>query len=463
MRITDLLTFNRGRTLCLPAHGRGSALPTEIRQLLRRPAGVWDLPELPDIGGPLTTSGAVSESQKMISDSFGADRCWYGVNGATGLLQAALFAVLKPGQAVLMPRNVHKSLIEACAIGDFTPILFDIPFLKDRGHFSNPDSFWLKKVLEGISNDLEIAAAVLVNPTYHGYSSQLSELVTMLHQKGLPVVIDEAHGTHFATSIGMDLPQSGLTAGADLIVHSLHKSATGLVQTAVLWMQGERVDAKAIERSISWFQTSSPSALLLASCEASVKEMICHSGLRRLKKRIVQARAIRKNLLRMGIPVLSNQDPLRLIIHTASVGISGLDADDWFLARGLIAELPEPGCLTFCLGLVDHKGLPRLFKSKWDGLIANKLLNPMPPFSSPSLPLLTAPSMNCASAWRAKAQSIPIEDSVGRISAELICPYPPGIPLVIPGEKLDKTRVQWLIEQQRMWPGQISLQLRVVA
>jgi len=464
MTISSLLTFERGRSLFLPAHGRGTALPKGLKQLLQNRAGIWDLPELPGIGGPLMSTGAVFESQRLAAIGVGAERAWYGVNGATGLLQAALFSIVKPGQAVLMPRNIHRSLIQACALSDVTPVLYELPFMSDRGHVVPPNETWLHEVLEALPlNGVDIAAAVLVNPTYHGYSSDLAPLVKMFHEQSWPVLIDEAHGAHFASGVEMGLPASGLSVGADLVVHSLHKSATGLVQTAVLWLQGARVDPVAVERSLGWVQTSSPSALLLASCESALREWRHPLGQRKLVETIQQARKIASELRKIGLPVLANQDPLRLILHSASLGISGLEADSWLITRGLVAELPEPGCLTFCLGFGPHRGLIKALKRAWDGLIsAHPNREPFKPFVAPPIPKVMAPSMSCGCAWRAKSKNILLKDAVGHISADLVCPYPPGIPIIIPGEVLDKRRVVWLLEQQELWPEQISTELRVV-
>ncbi len=465
MSINSLLAFDRGRSLFLPAHGRGKALPNELKQLLKHRAGVWDLPELPELGGPLVSEGAIARSQESAALGIGAKKGWYGINGATGLLQAALFSIVRPGQYVLMPRNVHRSLIHACAISDLRPVLFDLPFKSDRGHFGPPDEMWLEGVLnELLFTEVKIAAVVLVHPTYHGYASDIRPLVKMFHKRGWPVLVDEAHGAHFASGLEIGLPCSGLSAGADLIVHSLHKSSTGLVQTAALWLQGEIVDPLAVERSVGWLQTSSPSALLLASCEAALMEWRTSSGQRKLSARIDEARQISSRLRELGLPILSNQDPLRLILHTALAGVSGFEADDWLIARGLIAELPEPGCLTFCLGFAVQKGLVRSLKRGWETLLeANSYKQSLPSFVAPPLPLLMVPSIPCAEAWRSSSKSIPLEDSVDNISAELICPYPPGIPLLIPGEVLNQSRVEWLLDQKNLWPNQIPNQIRVVS
>ena len=138
MRLPHLLDARRGRNLFLPAHGRGNGLSMGIRRLLRNKPVLWDLPELPEIGSPTCILGAVSKSQCEAAEAFGAKKCWYGVNGATGLLQSAVLAIAKPQQAILMPRNVHRSIIQACILGDISPVFFDLPFLEDRGHFLPP-------------------------------------------------------------------------------------------------------------------------------------------------------------------------------------------------------------------------------------------------------------------------------------------------------------------------------------
>lgn len=465
MELSTSLFRSRGRTLFLPAHSRGAALSIGIKRLLRKKPGIWDLPELPDFGGPLISDGLVAKSQMRLASLFGAARGWYGVNGATGLLQAGLLAMAPPGSAVLMPRNVHRSLIHACVLGDLTPVLFDLPFSKDRGHFLPPNLPWIQKVIQGISRELssKISAVVLVNPSYQGYSTNVVPLVKQFHQQGWPVIVDEAHGTHFA--VGLEsLPNSGIKAGADLVVHSLHKSATGLVQTAVLWWQGKLVDPLSVERSIGLLQTSSPSALLLASCESSLLELISKNGKKKLSERIYRAKEIFLKLSNKGLPLIENQDPLRLVLNTARAGITGFEADEWMISRGIVAELPEPGCLTFCMGFAPHNRLIGVLNKAWDGLISfYPDRTPIRDFLSPSFPLLSKLSIPLRDAWSGSSKVMSLKDAVGQISAEMVCPYPPGIPILIPGELLDKNHVSWLMQQKLLWPNQINSGIRVVS
>ena len=350
MTLVSLLRQGQGRNLFLPAHGRGAALPEALRRLLRSRAGLWDLPELPMVGGPLEPEGAVADSQATAAAAMGVKRCWFGVNGATGLLQAALLAIGRPGEAVLLPRNAHRSLIQACLLGDLTPVLYDIPFQSDRGQPAPMDATWLQRVLAEL--DTPVAAAVLVHPTYQGYARDPEPLIRLLQSRGWPVLVDEAHGSHFAAGVDPRLPGSALTGGADLVVHSLQKSATGLAQTGVLWLQGERVDPVALERSLSWLQTSSPSALLLASTN-SLGRM---ENTTRARQQDRRRRDLKQSLCKKGLPLLDAQDPLRLVLHNGNAGIKGWKRMPG-CCPGAAAELPEPATLTFCLGLARHRGL----------------------------------------------------------------------------------------------------------
>ena len=449
--------------LHLPAHGCGRALAPGLRRLLRQPPGRWDLPELPEIGGPLEAEGAVAEAQAAAADLLGAQRCWFGVNGASGLLQVGLLALAQPGERVLLPRNLHRSLLHGCLLGQLRPVLFDLPFDPATGLWLPPTPASFEKHLREALAAGPLAAVVLVSPSYQGLAAELPALVVLAHRHGLPVLLDEAHGAH----LGLDprLPPSGLASGADLVVQSLQKAAGGLAQSAVL-LQGAGEDehrSQAIERALLWLQTSSPSALLLASAAASLAHLNSNDGRRQLSRALSIGVELRERLERIGVPLLTTADPLRLCIHTAAMGINGLEADAWLMERGVIAELPEPGCLTACLGLEPPRRVLRLLPRRLDLLRRALGGDPMAPFSAPPIPPLAEPELPLEQAWRAPQLRLPLAEASGRLAAEPLCPYPPGIPLLIPGERIDADRAAWLVQQQQLWPGQIADTVSVVA
>ncbi|MCT0229956.1 aminotransferase class I/II-fold pyridoxal phosphate-dependent enzyme [Synechococcus sp. CS-1324] len=451
-----------GLALHLPAHGRGRGLAPGLRQLLAGPPGRWDLPELPWIGGPLEADGAVAVAQGAAAALCGSDRCWFGVNGASGLLQAGLLALAPPGSRVLLPRNLHRSLLHGCVLAQLRPVLFDLPFDAATGLWLPPTAARLERVLAAAGS---VAALVLVHPTYQGLAAELAGLIELAHQHGLPVLVDEAHGAHFgAAALPPDLlPTSALGAGADLVVQSLHKAAGGLGQSAALLLQGGRVAVAEVERALLWLQTTSPSALLLASAEAAITQLHSREGGAQLARALRIGSQLRRSLAAAGLPLVANQDPLRLVLHTAALGISGLQADQWLLERGVIAELPEPGCLTFCLGLHPPLGLGWRLGRRLQQLNAALGGQPLPAFQPPPLPLVGEPELPVGQAWRAPCQVVPLAAAAGRVAAEPVCPYPPGIPLLIPGERIDPPRADWLLEQRRLWPDQIADSLKVVA
>jgi lysine decarboxylase len=438
--------------LHLPAHGRGRGLAPELAALLRQPPGSWDLPELPAIGGPLEPEGAVARAQAACAALLGAEHCWFGVNGASGLLQAALLALAPPGSRVLVPRNLHRSLLHACVLGQLRPVLFNLPFDRTSGLWQPPDAAWLERALTAALAGGPLAAVVLVSPSYQGLAVDLAPLVALVQGAGLPLLVDQAHGRGEA-----------LAAGADLVVLSCQKAGGGLAQSAALLGQGPRLDTAAIERSLLWLQTSSPSALLLASAEAALRHGCSAAGRRRRRRAEAVAARLRQRCTALGLPLLANHDPLRLVLHTAALGINGLEADAWLLARGVIAELPEPGALTFCLGELPPPGVVRRLPRLLAALAQVRGGAPLAPFSAPPLPLVAEPELALERAWRAPTLTLPLALAAGRLAAEPLCPYPPGIPLLVPGERIDRKRAAWLAEQARRWPGQIADTVKVVA
>ena len=173
----------------------------------------------------------MAAAQQRCARQLGADGVWFGVNGATGLLQAGLLALAPPGSRVLLPRNLHRSLLHACVLGQLRPLLFNLPFDPATGLWLPPSPTHLAQVLDAAAVAGPVAALVLVSPSYQGQRADLPALVALAQQRGLPVLVDQAHGRAEA-----------LSAGADLVVLSSQKAAGGLAQSAALLLQGQGVD-----------------------------------------------------------------------------------------------------------------------------------------------------------------------------------------------------------------------------
>jgi lysine decarboxylase/arginine decarboxylase len=463
MRISSFLTKKFLKSLFFPSHNRGAALPKKLVKLLKKQPGYWDLPELPEIGSPLSQSGLIAKTQKELSKKFGAKGCFFGVNGASGLLQSAVIAIANPGESILVPRNVHISVIKICAMQNIHPIFFDLEFSSETGHYKPVTINWLKNVFKKINfNEKKIVGVILVSPSYHGYAGDLGPLIDLCHQKNLPVLIDEAHGSYFLFCENLNLPKSALISNADLVVHSLHKSLNGLTQTAALWYKGNLVKKQNLIKSINLLQTTSPSSLLLSSCEESIKDWLNRKSLSKYQKRILEAKIIYKKLIKKNIPLIETQDPLKIVLNTSKVGIDGFTADKFFYKNGLIAELPEMMTLTFCLGFGNQRDFLNLFEKLWNKLLLNsKKLKSLEVLQSP-FKLVESPEMQIGIAWRSETQSIPFSQSLNKISGDIICPYPPGIPLLVPGEKINIDRFNWMKKQSLINKDLLNFNIRVL-
>ncbi len=463
MSISSFLTKKFLKSLFFPAHNRGSALPTKLVKLLKKQPGCWDLPELPEIGSPLSQSGLIAKTQREFSEKFGAKGCFFGVNGASGLIQSAVIAMAKPGETILMPRNVHISVIKICAMQNIQPIFFDLDCSPETGHYKPITKTWLKNVFKKINfNEKKIVGVILVSPSYQGYAGDLKPCIDLCHQKNLPVLVDEAHGSYFLFCENLNLPKSAVVSNADLVVHSLHKSLNGLTQTAALWYKGNLVNEHNLINSINLLQTTSPSSLLLSSCEESIKDWLNKKSLSKYQTRILEAKSIYRKLIQKNIPVIETQDPLKIVLNTSKLGIDGFTADKFFYKNGLIAELPEMMTLTFCLGFANQKDFLLLFENLWNKLLLNsKKLKSLEVIQSP-FKLVQSPEIEIGIAWRSASQIIPFSKSLNKISGDIICPYPPGIPLIVPGEKIDIDRFNWINNQSLCNKDLVNFNIRVL-
>ena len=452
--------------LHLPAHGRGRGFPPALAALLTEPLGPLDLPELPSLGGPLMPHGAVAEAQQATAKLWGSRCCWFGVNGSTGLLQAALLGTLRPGQRLLCPRNLHRSVLHGAVLAGLEPVYYSLPFSQRWGLSQPVDVAWFQRVLAAVAaQGCSVDLALLVNPTYQGLSAPLTPLVRLCHSQGLPVLVDEAHGSHFRAHGG--LPPDALAAGADLVVHSTHKSLPGLTQTAVLHSCGARVSRENLEQGLLLMQTSSPSALLLAATElaAAWPHQQPRAG-------CVLSRAMdrwsrwRQQLIRTGWRVSPSDDPLRLRLCVTAGEPGGLALDEHLLRFGIGGELPEPAGLTFYLGFQP----PRQALGRLQNALAQlRRPAPNPPAVVGSAqpvptPLLARSAVPPRTAWFGPTRRLPLKEAVGHVLAEAVTPYPPGIPLLLPGERLDEERCVWLLHSRHLWqrPGEMLDTVKVL-
>ncbi|KAJ4841131.1 hypothetical protein Tsubulata_007650 [Turnera subulata] len=441
-----------------PGHNRGRAAPSSLSNLIGLRPFIHDLPELPELDNLFSPQGPILEAQIQAAKLFGASETWFLVGGTTCGIQAAIMATCFPGQYIILPRNSHISAISGMILSGAVPkyIVPEYDHNWDITGAVTPSQ--VAKAIKELELEGEKPAAVFItSPTYHGICSNVREVSQLCHSCGIPVIVDEAHGAHLG--FHPQMPHSALQQGADLAIQSTHKVLSSLTQSSMLHMSGDIVDRERINRCLQTLQSTSPSYLLLASLDAARAqlgknpEIIFDKPL----ELAMEAKILIKKILGVNVLDMSSFsacpaiDPLRLTIGFWPLGLSGYEADD-ILDRDhhVIAELVGTQSITFAINLGtcrDHilrlvSGLKELSahylriqkskKSVDDGVCA--------PFDD--ICMCSTPR----DAFFANKRRVSIKESLGKVSGELICPYPPGVPLLIPGEVITKRALDYLLD-----------------
>jgi arginine decarboxylase len=440
----------------VPGHKRGQGISQSLISLLGETVFQVDLPELPELGNLFASDQAIKEAQILAAEAFGAEQTFFLVNGSTCGIIAAIVATCRPGDKIIVPRNAHQSVITGLIISGAVPI------------FLNPeyDPTW-DLALSITSNALEnalkqhndVKAVLLVYPTYHGVCGNIKVIAEITHRYNIPLLVDEAHGGHF--TFHEALPPSALSVGADLTVQSTHKVLGAMTQASMLHLQGKRIDPQRISQALQLVHSTSPSYLLLASLDGARQQMAIE-GEALLNQTIKLSQIGRNQISKIeGLSVLELEkkspgfeylDVTRLTVNVASLGISGLEVDEILRQKlGVTAELPMLSHLAFVISIGNRENdIKKLIKAFKD--INHYLPSPLHTIT-PSPNYLITPSplqISPRDAFFAAKEILKIEDSIGKISGELICPYPPGIPILMPGEIITHEAVQYLLKIQQL-------------
>lgn len=446
-----------------PGHNRGQAAPPSLTQLIGVRPFLHDLPELPELDDLFSPKGAILDSQKRASKLFGSSETWFLVGGTTCGVHAAIMATCSPGDTIILPRNSHISAISGMVLSGVVPY-YIIPKYNSQWDFAGgitPSQ--IKKAIEDLKWEGRSVAAVLVtSPTYEGICSDLSKIIKLCHSYGIPVIVDEAHGAHFR--FHHQMPFTALEQGADIVVQSTHKVLCSLTQSSMLHMSGGIVDRERISRCLQMLQSTSPSYLLLASLDAA-RAQIGENPDTIFNKSVELAAEARNRIKSIpGITVLnildfSNfpaMDPLRLTVGVWQLGLSGYEADEILCEEhGVICEVAGRQSLTFAITLGTQRQHIRRLVLGLEHLSAMSLQkkgldeqrvedNVCAPFDDISM------SLSPREAFFARKMKVSIGECLGEICGELICSYPPGIPVLIPGEIITERALSYLLDVKKI-------------
>ncbi len=444
-----------------PGHKRGQGISARQQQLFGPAAFRADLPELPELDNLFAPEGVILEAQCLAADAFGAEQTWFLANGSTCGIEAAILATCGPGDKLILPRNLHSSAVSGLILSGAVPVYVSPTY---SAAWDMPLGVVPEAIATALTAHPDAKAVLVVSPTYYGVCSDLKAIAQLAHQHHIPLIIDEAHGPHFA--FHPELPATALSAGADIAVQSAHKVLSAFTQSALLHVQGSRIDRDRLSQSLQLTQSTSPSYLLLGSLDAARHQMAT-AGVSLMARTLAladQACAALDGL--PGLKVLQPAtdgdgmvgDRTRLTIDVSDLGITGFTADDRLHNHhSVTAELPARRHLMFIVSLGNTAAdITRL-------ITAFKQLSqhPAPPFRRPRstagghaqllgvapLPLAAERSQSPLTprqAFFACKTPLPTSQAIGHICAETICPYPPGIPALLPGEPISATAIAHL-------------------
>jgi arginine/lysine/ornithine decarboxylase len=400
----------------------------------------FDLTELPGLDMLHSASGIIAEAQRRAAQIFGADETFFLVNGATVGNQAMFLAIKeKVSQRVFVERTSHRSVMAALVLSGFQPE-YIVPVV--HPDFNLPLGF---DVLKQQIPWREVSACHFTYPSYYGTTFDLGKLLEQQVNFGTdtPILIDQAHGSHFLGSL---FPPSALKLGADLVLHSSHKTLSSLTQSAMLHVQGTRVSRNRLKQGLEMLQSSSPSYLLLASLEKAGEFALDYKRWELLKEEVEGLFRTVGNSFRIlcqkdvGTYGIHSLDWSKILVNTSSLGVSAPRCVEFLRGNfGIEPELWDRENILFMLGIGNTpedirrltKGLERLSQcvsslaltEPKERKIENELLFALPP-------VVLSPR----DAFFESKRHIPLKESLGRIAGETISPYPPGIPVVVMGE-----------------------------
>ena len=431
----------------VPGHKRGKG-NAELTDFLGEKCMSVDVNSMKPLDNLCHPVSVIREAEELAADAFQAAHAFFMVGGTTSAVQSMVMAACKSGEKIIMPRNVHRSAINALVLCGAVPIYVN-PDVDKRLGISLGMS--VSEVERTIKENPDAKAVLINNPTYYGICSDLKSITELAHRYGMLVLVDEAHGTQFY--FDKNLPISGMEAGADMASVSMHKSGGSLTQSSFLLL-GKQVNADYVRQIVNLTQTTSGSYLLLSSLDISRKNLALH-GEEIFEKVRKLAKYARDEINKIGdyyayCRELENGDSVyafdvtKLSIYTLDVGLAGIEVYDLLRDEyGIQIEFGDIGNILAYISVGDRERdierlvsalaeIRRRFKKDRVGMFDHEYINPT---------VITTPQK----AFYEKKESLEISKSAGRVCSEFVMCYPPGIPILAPGEMVTEEIIDYIL------------------
>ena len=408
--------------------------------------------------------GILKDSMERAAGFYGTDRSWYLVNGSTCGILSAICGLTRPGDRVLMARNSHKAAYHAVMLNRLEPVFLYPEELEEEGErIGILGGISPEQVKQKLEEDPEIKAVFLTSPTYEGMVSDIRAVAALAHSHGIPLIVDEAHGAHFPFG-GSWFPASAVNCGADVVIQSLHKTLPSLTQTAILHLKSLLVKPAQLERYLSVFQSSSPSYVFLASMENCISYM-AGEGRRRMEEygqRLSRwmEEAGRPRHLRLlddriqGRKSVWARDPSKLVVLPPGGEFDGVWLEKMFREKYHLE--PEMACSRYVIlmtSLMDtEEGLSRLMTAlqEIDKLCGEAGGVKKKKSYTPTWLQSTVRRMALSDAWNSDTRLRSLKEAEGSIAGSFVTVYPPGVPMLIPGEELTAEALRRIEENRRL-------------
>ena len=391
--------------------------------------------------------GILKKAQETAASVYDTKECYYSVNGSTAALLAAVSATVPRNGQILVARNCHKAVYHALYLRNLIPT-YVYPQMDQKWWINGGISS--DKVERALAENPEIKAVLLTSPTYDGVVSDIEKIAEIVHRYEIPLIVDEAHGAHFHFS--NYFPTSAAELGADLVIQSFHKTLPSMTQTAVLHNCSDRVDSRLIRRFMGIYQSSSPSYILMASMDACMEKMSSDGNemfreftkiLEKARRRLSECKYIRLVSPEIGTTGVFDYDRSKLLFSTRYASMTGSELAQILLEKYHIQVEMETEHYVLALAAVGDsgEGFERLCQAieeinQEEAQKKKEKRETEEPKAGRTAYTSLSQFMSITEAMESKSEIRKLEESVGRISAEFGYLYPPGIPLIVPGEQI---------------------------
>lgn len=441
-----------------PGHKIGGEAPILLKDWMG-PALPYDLGVMYALDDLHEPERELKEAQDLTAELYGAEYCWFSINGTTALIEAMIMGTVGPDETIIIPREAHRSVISGLVLSGAKPVYMDCNFDERWGI---PLGVSLVNAIKTMEAHPEAKAILLVYPNYYGIGVDIVNIVKEAHKRGLIVLVDEAHGPHLPFS--ESLPIEAIEAGADLVAQSTHKSVGSLTQTSWLLGQGKKIDKRRITQIHQMLQSTSPNYIFLASLDMA-RHQLATEG-KDLVRRAVELSAYLREKLNtiFGIATMEytdiqetiiNYDSTKVLIDAKGLGLTGVEFEHLLRNHRIEVELVQANHVLVLITIGDTKeSVDILIKAV--RAVSDDVLRDSSRIRSIDVAGLYEPSSESAllpepqvcvtprNAMYANREQVPLKEALHRIAGETIAYYPPGIPCVAVGEEISDSVLQYI-------------------